>query len=96
MVSHSDKAVNLIRLTFTWNPVANRIPCSTAEYHINATNCGTCPTTTNITTATCDIIDLTTEEQLCTFVIQIVVFESVASEESTPSLFTLKGIIEIN
>ena len=80
-------------LTFTWNPVTTYTACL-KWYQIHATNCGTCFTDiTNLTTATCEVTDLTPDEILCTIVIYVVlVDEENASEASTPFTVILRGL----
>ena len=60
----SDKSI----LNFTGRPVAS--DCPAIHYNINASNCGSCPTTTNHTTVTCT--DVPTNG-MCTFAVQTVV-----------------------
>ena len=48
---------------FSWSPVSS--DCSTVHYSINASNCGSCPTTTNHTNVTC--IDVPTSGGVCNF-----------------------------
>ena len=59
-------------LTFQWNSVAP--DCSTVHYNINASNCGSCPTTTDHTNATCT--DVQTNGGVCTFTVSVVVCKS--------------------
>ena len=70
-------------LTFSWSPVAT--DCPAINYNILASNCGSCPTTTNQTTVTC-IETPTDDGSVCTFVVQIVVHscESFAANLSDP------------
>ena len=56
-------------LTFEWSPVAP--DCPAIHYNILASNCGSCPTTTNHTTVTCT--DVPINGSTCTFAIQTVV-----------------------
>ena len=65
----------LIALTFTWSPVAPDYEYSVFNYTYNilASNCGSCPTTTNYTTVTCT--DVPTNGSTCTFAVQAVVCE---------------------
>ena len=52
------------KLVFNWTPVNSN--CSTLQYNITS-NCGTCPTVTNATTAICSDLHLTTNASLCHF-----------------------------
>ena len=64
--------------TFTWSPVAP--DCPTVYYNILASNCGSCPTTTNHTTVTCT--DVPTNGSTCTFAVQTVVCGNVFGNSS--------------
>ena len=60
------------QITFTWSRVVTN--CSNLiniHYRILASNCGSCPNTTNHTTVTCT--DVPTKGGLCTFAVQAVV-----------------------
>ena len=62
--------LGLRQLQFSWNPV---VPdCPDIHYNILASNCGSCPTTTNHTNVTC-IDKLTQRNSFCTFALQTVV-----------------------
>ena len=56
-------------VTFSWSVVAPN--CPTVHYNILASNCGSCPTTTNRTTVTCT--DVPTSGGVCAFAVQTVV-----------------------
>ena len=63
----------LNQLTFTWTPVIS--DCHTIEYNINASNCGSCPTTTTYTTVTCTDLPMATDPDgntWCIFVLSVV------------------------
>ena len=66
-------------LTFSWNPVAS--DCLATHYNILASNCGSCPTTTNHTTVTCT--DIPTCDNVCSFAVQTVVCENITGNFST-------------
>ena len=66
-ISHID--IGLRQLSFSWSPVAPE--CPGIYYNILASNCGSCPTTTNHTTVTCT--DVPTDGQVCTFATQNVI-----------------------
>ena len=51
-------------LVFNWIPVISN--CSMLQYNISS-DCGTCPTVTNATTAICSDLQLTTNASLCHF-----------------------------
>ena len=56
-------------ITFNWTKV---VPdCPLIDYNILASNCGSCPTITNHTTATCT--DIPTSDGVCVFIVQTLV-----------------------
>ena len=57
------------KITFIWTQSISE--CSAVQYRILALNCGTCPNTTTITTATCT--DIPNDNIACTFTVQLVV-----------------------
>ena len=59
-------------LVFSWNSSFSN--CSAIHYNILASNCGSCPTTTNHTTATCT--DVSTDGSVCNFTVQTIVCEN--------------------
>ena len=65
----SNADLNSRVLTFEWSPVTP--DCSAIHYNILASNCGSCPTTTNHTTVT--YTDVPTNGNSCTFALQTVV-----------------------
>ena len=67
-------------ITFSWSPVAP--DCPSIQYNILASNCGSCPTTTNHTTITCT--DLPSDGSLCTFAVETVVCGNIAGNRSKP------------
>ena len=76
------KNVELSRrqLTFTWSPVAP--DCPAIYYNILASNCGSCPTTTNHTNVTCT--DVPTDGSVCTFAVQTVACGNISGNFSNP------------
>ena len=69
------------RLMFSWSPVAP--DCPDIHYNILASNCGSCPTTTNHTNVTCT--DVPTEHNaFCAFGIETVVCGDIAGILSNP------------
>ena len=86
----SNVDISLRQLTFDWNLVAP--DCSAIHYNILASNCGSCPTTTNHTTVTCtDIINTTlhSHSTKCSFAVQTVVCGNVLGHTSNPLLVDL-------
>ena len=89
------------QITFTWSPVTSG--CQSIVYYILALNCGSCPTTTNQTNATCTDVPIGTSASAnnmtaCTFAIQAVICDFVIGRlisspiivllEESPSLTT--------
>ena len=72
--------ISLRQLTFSWSPVAP--DCPAIHYNILASNCGSCPTTTNHTNVTCT--DVPTNNSICTFAVQTVVCGNIAGNISDP------------
>ena len=75
-ISHID--IGLIQLTFSWSPVAP--DCPAIYYNILASNCGSCPTTTNHTNVTCT--DVPTDGKECTFAVQTVICGNITGNEN--------------
>ena len=71
---------SLQELTFSWSPVAP--DCPAIHYNILASNCGSCPSTTNHTTVTCT--DVPTDGTVCTFAVQTVVCRNITGNRSNP------------
>ena len=91
-ISHID--IGLIQLTFTWSPVAP--DCPAIHYNILATNCGSCPTTTNRTAVTCTDVP-TNEGGMCTFAVRTVVCGNITGNKSdTISILVLNTRISSN
>ena len=67
-------------LTFSWSPVAP--DCPAIHYNILASNCGSCPTTTNHTNATCTKVPV--NDSICTFAVQTVVCENITGNIRDP------------
>ena len=70
----------LRELTFAWSQVGPGCPAT--YYNILASNCGSCPTTTNHTNVTCT--DVQTDGSACIFAVQTVTCETLAGNESNP------------
>ena len=83
-------SVNLdLRLTvFTWSPISTN--CPAIQYKPLASNCGSCPATTNHTTITC--IDVPVDGSVCTFAVQSVVCRNIGGNMSDVFHGVLKGI----
>jgi hypothetical protein len=82
-ISNAD--FSLREFTFSWSPV---VPDSPAiHYNILASNCGSCPTTTNHTSITCT--DIPTNDSICTFAVQTVVCGNITGNTSDPVSITL-------
>ena len=68
------------QVTFDWSSVAP--DCPAIHYNILASNCGSCPTTTNHTNVTCT--DVPTDGSECTFAEQTVVCGNITGNFSNP------------
>ena len=77
----SDVDFSLRELTFSWSPVAP--DCPAIHYNILASNCGSCPSTTNTTTVTCTHVP-TIGSTSCNFAIQTVVCGNITGNISDP------------
>ena len=79
-------------VTVNWSPVAS--DCPAIHYNILASNCGSCPTTTNHTPVTCT--DVPTNGSMCTFAVQTVVCGTIAgnwSDIAAIALPTQEGVL---
>ena len=76
-------------LVFNWTPVITN--CSTLQYSI-ISDCGTCPTITNATTAICSDFQLTTNANLCNFSVSSRACD-LTGNPSSPIVVTLKGMV---
>ena len=72
--------ISLRQLIFSWSPVAT--DCPAVLYNIQASNCGSCPTTTNHTNVTCTNVPADKKE--CNFAIQTVVCGNITGNFSNP------------
>ena len=70
-------------LTFNWSSVSPDCPRSSIHYNILASNCGSCPTTTNHTTVTCTDVPII-NGSMCTFAVQTVVCGNITGNRSVP------------
>ena len=69
------------QLKFSWSPVAP--DCPAIHYNILASNCGSCPTTTNHTNVTCTNIPSNSSSK-CTFAVQTVACGNITGNTSEP------------
>ena len=78
------------QVTFTWTSVSSS--CSSLYYNITS-DCGVCPTTgtTNMTTATCSDLQLSTQPVVCTFRVSSVVCD-LTGNPSEPVVVTIMGM----
>ena len=67
-------------LTFAWSPVAP--DCPAIHYKILASNCGSCPNTTNHNAVPCT--DVSTDGSECTFAVQTVICGNITGNASNP------------
>ena len=76
----------LKEITFTWNPVAP--DCPAIHYNILASNCGSCPKTTNHTTVTCTDVH---NGSMCMLAVQTVVCGNITAlgSLSKPLIFNM-------
>ena len=64
--------ISFTEISFSWD-LANSYWCSDVLHRINATNCGTCPINTTLTTATCNIAHneiVSSNNYSCIFAVQ--------------------------
>ena len=81
---------NSTSLSFSWDPVSPS--CSTIFYNISSTNCGLCPQSTSSTSATCSIMEqLSSEATTCSFTLQSVACDNIASANGDTVTAILKG-----
>ena len=65
------------QLSFNWSQAVSECPYLDIYYNILASNCGSCPTTTNHTTVTCT--DVPINGSMCTFAVQTVICENIGN-----------------
>ena len=82
----SETNLDLRTLTWTWSAVAP--DCTAVHYNILASNCGSCPTTTNHTTVTCT--DVPNYDSTCSFSVQTVVCGDIVGNSSDEVQVILK------
>ena len=82
--------LDLRTITWIWSPVAP--DCPAVYYNILASNCGSCPTTTNHTTVTCT--DIPIYDSMCSFAVQTVVCGNITANPSKEILVILKDSID--
>jgi hypothetical protein len=71
-----------------WTPVTSNCSMAYVQYTISS-DCGTCPTVTNMTTVTCSDLKLTTIAVLCHFRVSRAC--GLVGNLSSPIVVTLKG-----
>ena len=76
-------------LVFNWTPVI--FNCSTLQYSI-ASDCGACPSVTNMTSAMCSDLQMTTNAVVCHFRVSSRACGLVGNP-SSPTAVTLKGTL---
>ena len=81
--------IGLRQLEFAWSPVATVCPAVYVHYNILASNCGSCPTTTNHTNVTC--VDIPTDGSTCTFAVRVVICGNVTGNVSDEAQVVFKG-----
>ena len=88
-VSISAVNLGLKEITFTWNPIPTE--CSAAiHYNILASNCGSCPTTTNHTNVTCTDIPTNGSRSItCSFAVRTVVCGNITGNVSEPLMINI-------
>ena len=82
---------NSSQLNFQWSSVAPL--CEAIHYHINASNCGHCPSVTDDTTVTCSGFSL--DNQVCLLAVRTVVCDNITGDESSRVQVILRGIFQI-
>jgi hypothetical protein len=73
--------------TFTWNTPSPG--CPNIHYNILASNCGSCPTTTNHTTVTCTNVPM---ESTCTFAVRTIICVNITGESNQVSVFNYNNV----
>jgi hypothetical protein len=74
---------------FNWTPITSNCSMAYVQYTISS-DCGTCPTVTNMTTATCSDLQPTTIAVLCHFRVSSRACGLIGNP-SSPIVVTLKG-----
>ena len=80
-------------LTFSWENVA--LNCLSLSYGIDASGCGTCPSTTNSTSVTCFGIQLGGTAQTCNISVRAITCGNITGDYSEPLTTTLQGLQNI-
>ena len=68
-------------ISFSWSPVTAAANCPAIYYNILASNCGSCPTTTNHTNVTCTGVP--TDSVVCKFAVQPIICNSIMTKNLT-------------
>jgi hypothetical protein len=77
------------KLVFEWSSVRSNDYCNVPQYSITS-DCGICPAITNITTATCSGLQLSTNATMCHFRVSTRAC-NLTGNPSPPLAVTLKG-----
>ena len=81
-------SINDGTLIFEWNPISSA--CAIIQYSV-LSNCGSCHVDTNMTTASCSALQLSTNPANCTFAIRSVVCGNIFGNPSDPIVINLRG-----
>ena len=85
--------LELRQTSFTWSPVAP--DCPAIHYNILASNCGSCPTTTNHTNVTCTEIPFEQNGEICALSLQTVVCGNVTGNMSDAARGLFRGNLKV-
>ena len=85
-----DTAINFTEISFSWD-LAISHQCSDVIYRINATNCGTCPVNTTLTSATCSIAQNEFGNDSCIFAVQTLIHGSTVGHQTILSVIKFTG-----
>ena len=90
IIDIDDTAINFTEISFSWD-LADSHQCSDVVYKINATNCGTCPINTTLTSATCSIARNEFGNHSCIFAVQILIHGSIVGHQTVLSVIKFTG-----
>ena len=79
--------LELRQINFSWSTVTPN--CPAVHYNILASNCGSCPTTTNHTNVTC--VNIPTDGSTCAFAVRVVICGNVTGNVSDKAQVVFKG-----
>ena len=87
-------SVNDGQISFIWDPDPLVSSCTALYYIVNATDsCGVCPSNTTSTSITCTDITVSSNGQVCRFVVQTTVCDAITGMMSRSVEAVLKGNI---